>query len=96
MLTNSPWSMKLNFQYLEYAKNLNLREIYKIDFRIIQHIFEENEFIIGVKNLLIDRSREKPKWTYESLEEVKPEIVDRMLQTDLEDHELKLDQKLFN
>ena len=36
----------------------------------MHHVMESDEFFIGVKNLLIDRSKEKPKWEFEKISEI--------------------------
>ena len=96
MVVNSPLSMKVNFFYLNFARNLDIKYVYQTDFRLIQNFMDQDEFFIGVKNLLIDRSRERPNWTYDRLEDVPDDFIVDMFLKDKEGHDLRLDSEIFD
>lgn len=66
---NSPFSMRLTFNYFEKAKNLKLKDIFEIDFRLVKHFLRDSEFKTGVKNLLIDKSKERANWKHNNIED---------------------------
>jgi hypothetical protein len=43
---------------------------------------ETDEFFIGVKNLLVDKSTQRPKWGYERLEYIDLEKIREFLKHD--------------
>lgn len=95
MSQNSFFSMKLNYFYYLYSKFLELKSIYQIDFRIIHNIMKLEEFFIGVKSLLIDRSKEPTKWQFSSFEEV-PRDLHRFLEEYDKENDQRLDSKIFD
>lgn len=84
---SSPLSLKVIYNYLNRSKGQSLRETYLSDFRLIKHFMRTDEFFIGVKNLLIDKSKERPKWTYASTVDVPDEVVNKFLTENI--HETK-------
>ena len=96
MLMNSPLSMKVNFYYLNFAKSLDLKYVFKTDLRLIQNFLDSEEFFIGVKNLLIDRSKDRPKWTYDTLEDVPNEDIVDMFLKDKVKHNMRLNNDIFD
>jgi enoyl-CoA hydratase/carnithine racemase len=87
IVKSSPLSLKVIYNYLNRSKGQNLRQTYLSDFRLIKHFMRTDEFFIGVKNLLIDKSKERPKWTYATSADVPDEVVDRFLSENI--HESK-------
>lgn len=95
MAMNSPLSMKVILKHFEFAKQLDLRTNYLLDFQIIQHYMRMDEFFIGVKNLLVDKSKEAPNWTYEKLEDVDDKFVEKIFHEKPKDATSELDRKIF-
>lgn len=87
--------MKLNYLYFKYAKFLELKNVYQTDFRIIQNMMHLEEFFIGVKSLLIDRSKEPTKWQFGSFEEV-PKNLTSFLESYDQHNNQRLDSKVFD
>jgi hypothetical protein len=59
---NSFLSMKLNYEHWRRSKHLDLKNVFKTDFRLLHNIMTLDEFFLGVKSLLIDRSKEPTNW----------------------------------
>lgn len=57
---NSPYAMAFNFEYDLFVKGLPLKEVLRLDAKIIKHFMSIDEFFIGVKNLLIDKNSARP------------------------------------
>lgn len=52
--------MAFNFEYDLFVKGLPLKEVLRLDAKIIKHFMSIDEFFIGVKNLLIDKNSARP------------------------------------
>jgi enoyl-CoA hydratase len=75
----SPKSLKLTLAVVRQARGLpSLEEALKVEYRLTVRLFENGEFLEGVRALLIDKDR-KPRWSPPSLGEVMPELVARYL-----------------
>jgi len=83
---SSPLSLQIIYNYLNRTKGQSLRETYLSDFRLVKHFMRHDEFFIGVKNLLIDKSKERPKWTYASATDVPKEVVDKFLTESIQEN----------
>lgn len=69
----SPFSMCLIQQQLQQAREMSLKQVFDFEFQLALKCCEYGEFSEGVRALLIDKDR-KPKWRYDSIEEV--ELLD--------------------
>jgi enoyl-CoA hydratase len=71
----SPKSLKLTLAALRDARRLgSLEEALNVEFRLCVRLFEDGEFIEGVRALLVDKDRQ-PKWSPPRLEDVSPDMV---------------------
>jgi len=71
----SPKSLKLTLAAIRNAQSLgSLEEALNVEFRMCARLFEDGEFIEGVRALIVDKDRQ-PKWSPARLEEVRPELV---------------------
>ena len=71
----SPKSLKLTLAAIRNAQALgSLEEALNVEFRLCVRLFEDGEFIEGVRALLVDKDRQ-PKWSPARLEDVRPELV---------------------
>jgi enoyl-CoA hydratase len=71
----SPKSMKLSLAAIRNAQGLgSLEEALNVEFRLCVRLFEDGEFLEGVRALIVDKDRQ-PKWSPARLEEVRPEMV---------------------
>ena len=71
----SPKSLKLTLAAIRNARSLgSLEEALNVEFRLCVRLFEDGEFIEGVRALLVDKDRQ-PKWSPARLEEVQAETV---------------------
>ena len=54
-----------------------------------------DEFFIGVKNLLIDRSKEGPEWTESDISKISNTQIEEWFRTHHKDHSLRLSKDIF-
>jgi enoyl-CoA hydratase/carnithine racemase len=72
----SPTSAALIFEQLKRGKNLSLGDCFKMELHMALQCCQENDFIEGVRALLIDKDQ-KPSWKPERIEEVKLDSIER-------------------
>jgi enoyl-CoA hydratase len=66
----SPKALKAAFAALRAARTLpSLESALDVEFRLVTRLFEDGEFIEGVRALLVDKDK-KPKWRPGTLAEV--------------------------
>jgi enoyl-CoA hydratase len=71
----SPKSLKLACAAIRNARRLaSLEAALKFEFRLCTRLFEDGEFIEGVRALIVDKDR-KPAWSPPRLADVTPELV---------------------
>lgn len=71
----SPKSMKLTLAAIRNAQGLgSLEEALNVEFRLCVRLYEDGEFLEGVRALIVDKDR-SPKWSPARLEEVGVELV---------------------
>jgi enoyl-CoA hydratase len=71
----SPKSMKLTLAAVRNAQRLgSLEAALDVEFRLCVRLFEDGEFIEGVRALIVDKDRQ-PKWSPARLEDVRPDLV---------------------
>jgi enoyl-CoA hydratase len=71
----SPKSLKLTLAAIRNARRLaSLEEALNVEFRLCVRLFEDGEFIEGVRALIVDKDR-RPKWSPARLEDVMPELI---------------------
>ncbi len=71
----SPKALKLTLAAIHNAQALgSLEEALNVEFRLCVRLFEDGEFIEGVRALLVDKDRQ-PKWRPARLEDVRPGTV---------------------
>jgi enoyl-CoA hydratase len=67
--------MKLTLAAIRNAQRLrSLEEALNVEFRLCVRLFEDGEFIEGVRALLVDKDR-SPKWSPARLEEMGADTV---------------------
>jgi enoyl-CoA hydratase len=86
----SPKSMKLTLAAVRDAQRLgSLEAALDVEYRLCVRLFEDGEFIEGVRALIVDKDRQ-PKWSPARLEDVRPELVAAYLAPLPRDEELGL------
>jgi enoyl-CoA hydratase len=71
----SPKSLKLTLAAIRNARHLaSLEAALNVEYRLCVRLFEDGEFIEGVRALLVDKDR-KPEWSPPSLGEVTADLV---------------------
>jgi enoyl-CoA hydratase len=61
-----------------------------VEFRLCVRLFEDGEFIEGVRALIVDKDR-RPKWSPAQLQEVTPELIAAYLAPSASQEELGLE-----
>ena len=80
LLQKSPLALKTTLAAQRRAKHLgSLEEALDVEFRLCTHLFEHGEFAEGVRALLVDKDK-SPKWRPARLEDVTPEMVERLFE----------------
>jgi enoyl-CoA hydratase len=71
----SPKSLKLTLAAVRNARGLgSLEAALNVEYRLCVRLFEDGEFVEGVRALIVDKDR-KPKWSPARLEDVSPQLV---------------------
>jgi enoyl-CoA hydratase len=71
----SPKSLKLTLAAIRDARRLgSLEAALNVEYRLCVRLFEDGEFVEGVRALLVDKDRQ-PKWSPPRLEDISPEAV---------------------
>ena len=86
----SPKSLKLTLAAIRNARTLgSLEAALNVEFRLCVRLFEDGEFIEGVRALLVDKDR-NPKWSPSRLEDVASDLVATYLEPLPQSEELGL------
>ena len=72
--------MMFNLEYEKHIRGLSLKEVLRLDAKLIKHFMNNDEFFIGVRNLLIEKSSDRPKWTYENFEDIDVDLIRKFIQ----------------
>lgn len=83
MKINSPMSMRLFFEYLKWVHGKSLDQVFEADYRLIKQLLRNGEFETGVKNLLVDKSKDRPKWKFNTIKDFDENMAVEMINTDL-------------
>lgn len=70
----SPLSLKVTLAQLQKAKGLTLAECLQMDYDIVRHFMQSDDFYEGVRALLIDKDK-NPHWNPERLDKVTESMV---------------------
>ncbi|GGI78647.1 enoyl-CoA hydratase/isomerase family protein [Legionella impletisoli] len=70
----APLSLKVTLRQIRKAMTMNLAECLKMDFNLVNHFMQGNDFYEGVRALLVDKDKE-PNWQPKCLEAVTNEMV---------------------
>ena len=77
LAVRSPTALKTTLAAIQRARKLrSLEEALNVEFLLCTNLYEDGEFIEGVRALLVDKDK-APKWKPATLEAVTPERVDR-------------------
>jgi enoyl-CoA hydratase len=75
LATRSPKALALTLEAIRRATSYkSLEEALGIEFRLCKRLYEDGEFIEGVRALIVDKDR-RPKWNPARLEDVTPALV---------------------
>lgn len=76
-LARSPKALALALEAILRAKKYRtIEEALTVEYRLVNRLYEDGEFIEGVRALLVDKDK-KPRWTPPSIGDVTPELVSR-------------------
>ena len=86
----SPQALKASFAAIRQAHDLgSLEAALNVEYRLVVRLFENGEFIEGIRALVVDKDR-KPKWQPPQLEGVNAGMVEALLAPYSDDRELGL------
>jgi enoyl-CoA hydratase/carnithine racemase len=72
----SPTSLKLTFAQLHRGANMEtFRDVMRMEFRLVCHVMQGNDFFEGVRAILVDKDN-SPTWSPARLEDVSDESVE--------------------
>lgn len=88
----SPTALKLTLEGLSRGKKLNsIAECLQMEFRMMQRCMRrESDFYKGIRAVLIDKTKDSPKWNPSTVEGVKDEEIDEFFEPLDEHNELDL------
>jgi enoyl-CoA hydratase/carnithine racemase len=69
MRSRSPTMLSVVLRQLERGKSLSLADCFRMELGMVEHCFEQGDFIEGVRALLIDKDN-SPRWKPNRLEDV--------------------------
>jgi enoyl-CoA hydratase len=73
--SKSPKALKITLAAVRNARGLSsLEQALDVEYRLVSRLFEDGEFVEGVRALLVDKDK-APKWTPPSLADVKSGLV---------------------
>jgi enoyl-CoA hydratase len=75
LATRSPKALALTLSAIQRAKAYHhLDEALAVEYRLCTRLYEDGEFIEGVRALLIDKDK-SPKWQPATIDAVTPELI---------------------
>jgi len=78
LLSRSPKAMAATLAAVRQARKLgSLEEALNVELRLCLHLFEDGEFVEGVRALLVDKDK-KPRWNPQSLAELSDAAVEAL------------------
>lgn len=73
----SPLSLAVVFEQIKRGKDMTLREVFEMEYKICQGFMHHREFFEGVRALLIDKDK-SPQWSHSKVSQVTKEDVDQI------------------
>jgi enoyl-CoA hydratase len=90
LLIRSPRSLAATLAAIRRARKLgSLEEALNVELRLCLHLFEDGEFVEGVRALLVDKDK-KPRWNPPSLAEINDSMIEALFAPLPVDQELGL------
>ena len=86
---SSPLSLKITWELLN-RKCDSLKHAYTRDYELVKYFLEQPDFYSGVQTLLIDKSKNIPKWSYGSINEIGVEKINRIFNGELTKYKTNL------
>lgn len=71
----SPLSMAIVFEQIKRGKDMGLKEVFEMEYKISQGFVNHTEFFEGVRALLIDKDK-KPIWKYQRVQDIPKSEID--------------------
>ncbi len=76
MATKSPTSQKITFEQLTRGAELDFEACMRVEFRIVNRVFDGHDFFEGIRAVVIDKDQ-APKWHPATLEQVDDAAISR-------------------
>ena len=71
----SPLSLAVVFEQIRRGANMDVREVFQMEYGISQGYMHHTEFFEGVRALLVDKDK-NPRWKHASVNEITPAEVE--------------------
>lgn len=76
-LARSPKALALSLEAIGRAKKYKtIEEALTVEYRLVNRLYEDGEFVEGVRALLVDKDKQ-PRWNPPTIDAVTPELIDR-------------------
>ncbi len=75
MRRRSPTMLAVGVRALRLGKRQGLEDCLRMEYTIVQHCFEQGDFLEGVRALIVDKDK-RPRWRPARIEEVEPAAVE--------------------
>lgn len=76
--SGSPSSVVFTYHFMRKTRHFSLRECFALDWQLAMHMAESQEFLEGVRAMLVDKDM-KPSWRPKSLKEVETGWIEAFL-----------------
>jgi enoyl-CoA hydratase len=74
----SPSSLAWSFAAIRRGASLNLPDALRAELALTRHVTRHADFVEGVRAMVVDKDR-KPRWSPESVSQIDPAVIERML-----------------
>ena len=75
LANNSPLSMVIIVEQMKRGAEMNLQDVYKMEFKICQGFMSQGEFFEGIRALIAEKDL-SPKWRHSKIDEVTSQDIE--------------------
>ena len=71
----SPLSLGITFEQIKRGKDMNLKDVFEMEYKLSQGFMNHTEFFEGVRALLVDKDK-SPNWKYKKVSDLPQEEIE--------------------